>query len=69
MDLEFLALGKMEEELGLGDDILDEEVVDAGGANVEEADFEEGMAKLVQEGRLGGGVAGKGEVENGQRVK
>lgn len=47
LDLELLFFGKVKEGFALGDDIGDEGVGDARLGNVEEADFEEGMAEGV----------------------
>lgn len=51
----------------MGDDGVDEGFVDAGVADVEEADFEEGVAEGVEECGFGFWVSGEGEVEDGDR--
>jgi len=56
LDLQLLFLREVEEGFALGDDIADKGRVDAGVLDVEEPDFEEGVAEGGEESGLGSGI-------------
>jgi hypothetical protein len=56
LDLQLLFQREVEEGFALSDDIEDQRFIDAGVLNVEEADFEEGVAEGGEERRLAFGI-------------
>lgn len=68
MNLLFL-LGNVEKGLAQSDDSLEQLIGDAHVLEIQEADFHQGMAKLLQELRLGSRVIGRSEIQDGDGRK
>lgn len=69
LDLELLLFWQIEKSFTLRDDILNQGLVNTSVLDIEEANFEQGSSKRLEERRLGPGISCKGEVENWNRAE